>query len=705
MRRLCGLLIVLICTLASAAFAQLPLLDNLSRDPTDDQAYGELPWDSLDKTSFPPPCIAGYCVMGFDTVSGMFDCGPCSSGGGGGTECSTSPCDLDAATTQDGKGICLDDWTNCPPTATPVLTATPYTTPTPYLTSTPYPTPTVVLTTTSTPVICHTVGTAVGFLGGLFKANPDECLGTPQPTSTATPTTPPATATYTIPFATPTPQLTAAAAPCTCRTAASVLGPRGGMYGDNPCLCLPTPDPTATVTSTAAVTTPTYTVPFATPTTDGTPLPVGQRTTEAGNVGYHAHAVDVPFNIATDATSTPTPVFTTTPTGTTPTPTATATGTAATPTPIPALNVTGQIRQLAVEPNTPNLLSSRTIIGKPTTPFAWLQVVPEIDDGEYRNGVIAYGFYADLVPQLKQTTPSRDWIAGHASTRYTGTYSIPNQGFGIFGMEVIAAHNGPGATIARVIGDDIKAFCGASTTNNSGSPTCTRLQGGLYQATVTAASGGATHVAGVASQANVTGGTTATNVASGRFVYGLSNASAVATNLFGLWVTPVDNTLNLNIMTAGTATNFYGLRVDDPGTSVTFTNRPIGVYLQKFSATGAVGLKNDGRTVETPDTAQAITAVGNTIAIDTTTHQITADASYTLTSTPTLADGEDGQRVLIINVDAGADVVTIQDQGTLAGSNLRLGANTRALGPRDSIMLMYSSTIGDWIEIAFTNVL
>ncbi len=84
--------------------------------------------------------------------------------------------------------------------------------------------------------------------------------------------------------------------------------------------------------------------------------------------------------------------------------------------------------------------------------------------------------------------------------------------------------------------------------------------------------------------------------------------------------------------------------------------------------------------------------------------ELTANASYTLTSTPTVINGDDGQQCLIRCVDT-VDVITLQDQGTLAGSNLRLGAATRALGPRDSILLVYSNAVGDWTEIAYNTVI
>lgn len=107
-----------------------------------------------------------------------------------------------------------------------------------------------------------------------------------------------------------------------------------------------------------------------------------------------------------------------------------------------------------------------------------------------------------------------------------------------------------------------------------------------------------------------------------------------------------------------------------------------------------------------PPGQQAITAATQAIGpIASSTHRISADASYTLTSTPTIANGAiSGQIVIIYNIDT-VDVITIQDQGTLPASNLRLGAATRALGPRDNITLMWSADIGDWIEIAFTNVI
>ncbi len=104
-----------------------------------------------------------------------------------------------------------------------------------------------------------------------------------------------------------------------------------------------------------------------------------------------------------------------------------------------------------------------------------------------------------------------------------------------------------------------------------------------------------------------------------------------------------------------------------------------------------------------PSTVQDITAVGETISADASLVMLTADNSYTLTSTPTIAAGADGQVLTIMNVDS-ADAITIQDESGLAGSNLRLaGAASLALGPRDVVTLIYSVTLADWIEKSRSN--
>lgn len=153
---------------------------------------------------------------------------------------------------------------------------------------------------------------------------------------------------------------------------------------------------------------------------------------------------------------------------------------------------------------------------------------------------------------------------------------------------------------------------------------------------------------------------------------------------------------SVGAQTTVTEYNHYGIiQVTNSGTLTT----QIGLNIPNMtSATTNIGVKNASTTVNVPATAQNITAAGTALTITSTTKQITANASYTLTATPTIADGQDGQVVTIINVDT-ADTITLQDQGTLAGSNLRLTNTTVALAPRQSIKLMYSSTVGDWVQV------
>ena len=140
--------------------------------------------------------------------------------------------------------------------------------------------------------------------------------------------------------------------------------------------------------------------------------------------------------------------------------------------------------------------------------------------------------------------------------------------------------------------------------------------------------------------------------------------------------------------------------VDDRGGGAAMTQ---AIFLGA-TATNVYALNNRTTGGLVVDFTQDITAVGNTIRPSSDPVRLTANASYTLTSTPTVTSGFNGQRITIINVDT-ADSVTLQDQGTLANSNLRLSAATIALAPRDSIVLQYDTTIGDWAQVCQTNVI
>lgn len=107
--------------------------------------------------------------------------------------------------------------------------------------------------------------------------------------------------------------------------------------------------------------------------------------------------------------------------------------------------------------------------------------------------------------------------------------------------------------------------------------------------------------------------------------------------------------------------------------------------------------------------SQNLTSVSQTIVVTdgTPITPITSNGTYTLTAVPTIASGREGQLVILINV--GAYNITIQDLGTLGGSNIRLSSSqtggTRTLIPFRSICtLIYNSTYNGWCEASFNDL-
>jgi hypothetical protein len=169
--------------------------------------------------------------------------------------------------------------------------------------------------------------------------------------------------------------------------------------------------------------------------------------------------------------------------------------------------------------------------------------------------------------------------------------------------------------------------------------------------------------------------------------------------------------------TTGTITQYIGFAVDGAlsGDAVATTGLNIGtiqttgtnIGIDIAAITGGTtnaGIRLAAPFVATPGT-KTITVVGDTIPHTSPVVELnnTSGSSKTLTSAPTISDGVNGEVLEIVNV--GTSDVVLSDQGTLASSNLRLAATTRTLSTRDTLTLRYSTAIGDWREIGFTNVL
>jgi len=148
-------------------------------------------------------------------------------------------------------------------------------------------------------------------------------------------------------------------------------------------------------------------------------------------------------------------------------------------------------------------------------------------------------------------------------------------------------------------------------------------------------------------------------------------------------------------ITSAQATNWTVLDLAS-AISTTGTN----IYLDIGTASGGttnIGIRNASTTVWTP-TAATIATAAATVPITASTVNLnnTSGGALTLTSAPTMAAGQNGQTITLVNISA--QPITLQDESVLTGSNIRNpgGANL-TLNQRDSVVLTYSSSLTDWV--------
>lgn len=137
----------------------------------------------------------------------------------------------------------------------------------------------------------------------------------------------------------------------------------------------------------------------------------------------------------------------------------------------------------------------------------------------------------------------------------------------------------------------------------------------------------------------------------------------------------------------------------------------VGLHIPLMTGTNIIGISNESPTVF-PAAAQNLGSAGATIGSDATAKALTnsTGATLTLTSTPTIADPDDAgitggkaRFLILVNVDSADDIV-IQDESSLAGSNVELnGGTNKTLGPGDSLTLYFVQDKGKWYEIASSN--
>lgn len=108
----------------------------------------------------------------------------------------------------------------------------------------------------------------------------------------------------------------------------------------------------------------------------------------------------------------------------------------------------------------------------------------------------------------------------------------------------------------------------------------------------------------------------------------------------------------------------------------------------------------DGSLTLSPSAAQSITAATNTIVVSAAMIELDPNADYTMTSAPTIADGVIGQMVIITADNTETNKVILQDQDTLASSNLQLGSTAREITAKKMLTLIFDGM--DWVEMAYT---
>lgn len=107
------------------------------------------------------------------------------------------------------------------------------------------------------------------------------------------------------------------------------------------------------------------------------------------------------------------------------------------------------------------------------------------------------------------------------------------------------------------------------------------------------------------------------------------------------------------------------------------------------------------RTKRTQDIAAASATIDAASSAAEVVEVTLSAGNVMITAAPFIANGDDGQELEIVNVDA-TDTLTLPDEATTAGSNLELRAATRVLAAGGGyIRLRYSTALAAWHEIGF----
>jgi hypothetical protein len=186
----------------------------------------------------------------------------------------------------------------------------------------------------------------------------------------------------------------------------------------------------------------------------------------------------------------------------------------------------------------------------------------------------------------------------------------------------------------------------------------------------------------------VTGSITAVGALSGTTL----NVSGIAGNTF---------VLDGNSVVFDATNNRFGIGTSSPETTLEVVGSMSGRLIRAQNRLESSGsLLVGGAMINKPSTTQAISAAGNSILANATMVVVDPNADYTMTSTPTIADGSPGQVLIVTASNSETNKVIVQDQDTLGSSNLQLGTTAREITGKKTLTLVFDGT--DWVEQAYT---
>ena len=114
------------------------------------------------------------------------------------------------------------------------------------------------------------------------------------------------------------------------------------------------------------------------------------------------------------------------------------------------------------------------------------------------------------------------------------------------------------------------------------------------------------------------------------------------------------------------------------------------------------GLTLDGAVVVSESTTYSAITISTEIASPSRYEVIVSSGGdITSTATPFISTSTVTQGTVVTLIGGSSDVITLQDNGTLAGSLLSLGAATRALAEDDTLTLYLRDD--RWIEISYSD--